>query len=229
MHTPGGAKRGVLFDVDGTLVDSNYLHTIAWWQAFRRYGHDVPMARIHRAIGMGGDKLIEHLLGGARDESQDEQLEATHGAVFSLAWPSLRPFDGARELLLRCADDGLAVVLASSASGQELEVLKQVIDAGQATTAATSSADAESSKPSPDILAAALAAGGLLAENTVFVGDAVWDVIAARALGIPTIAVLSGGTSEAELREAGAVEIHADVRALLSTFDTGRLHALAAR
>jgi phosphoglycolate phosphatase-like HAD superfamily hydrolase len=104
----GGAS-GILFDVDGTLVDTNYLHTLAWWQAFRRFGHDVPMASIHRTIGMGGATLIEHLIGADRDTDQDEALEDTHGALFSAQWPSLRAFDGARDLLLHCADAGLAV------------------------------------------------------------------------------------------------------------------------
>lgn len=223
------AKRGVLFDVDGTLVDSNYLHAVAWWQAFRRMDHDVPMSAVHRAIGMGGDKLVEHLLGDGRDQDQDEMLDAAHGAIFSTWWPSLRSFDGARDLLLACADKDLTVVLASSASGAELEVLRGVIDADSAISAATSSADAEASKPSPDILSAALDSAGLKAEDTVFVGDSVWDVKAAADLGIPTIGLLCGGTSEAELREAGAEEIRTDPRELLDTLEDSLLGRLASR
>lgn len=210
------STRGVLFDVDGTLIDSNYLHTLAWWQAFRQFGHDVPMASIHRTIGMGGDKLVAHLLGEERDTEQDGKLDASHAAVFSTYWPSLRAFDGARDLLLRCADEGVTAVLASSASGTELEVLRTALDAESAVTAATSSSDAEHSKPSPDILDGALEAGGLEADQVVFVGDAVWDVHAAAKLGIPTIGLTCGGTSEAELRDAGAVEIHDGPRALLN-------------
>ncbi|MEC5197861.1 phosphoglycolate phosphatase-like HAD superfamily hydrolase [Arthrobacter sp. PL16] len=221
-------RHGVLFDVDGTLVDSNYQHTVAWWQAFRRFGHDVPLAEIHRAIGMGGDKLVEHLLGEDRDPDQDTELDSTHGAIFSAYWPALRPFQGAGELVRRCAEDGLTVVLASSASQQELGVLRGIIDADDAITAATSSSDAENSKPSPDILQAALDAGGLEARNAVFVGDSVWDVLAASELKIPTIGLASGGTSEAELRDAGAVEVYKDIRALLEAFDDGPLHTLAA-
>jgi phosphoglycolate phosphatase-like HAD superfamily hydrolase len=222
-----GKRHGVLFDVDGTLVDSNYQHTLAWWQAFRRFGHDVPMAEIHRAIGMGGDKLVAHLLGEDRDADQDAELDATHGAVFSTFWPGLRSFEGAAELVRRCADDGLTVVLASSASKQELGVLRGIIDADEAISAATSSSDAENSKPSPDILRAALEAGGLEATDAVFVGDSVWDVLAASDLEIPTIGLASGGTSEAELRDAGAVEVYKDIRALLDAFDDGALHRLA--
>ncbi|WP_105032830.1 HAD family hydrolase [Arthrobacter ruber] len=220
-------RHGVLFDVDGTLVDSNYQHTLAWWQAFRRFGHDVPAAEIHRAIGMGGDKLVEHLLGDDRDADQDDELDATHGAIFSSYWPGLRAFAGAADLVRRCADDGLTVVLASSASEQELGVLRGIIDADASISAATSSSDAENSKPSPDILQAALDAGGLEAENAVFIGDSVWDVLAASELKIPTIGLASGGTSEAELRDAGAVEVYKDIRALLDAFDDGALHALA--
>ncbi|AUZ87661.1 HAD family hydrolase [Arthrobacter sp. TmT3-37] len=222
-----GRRHGVLFDVDGTLVDSNYQHTLAWWQAFRRFGHDVPMAEIHRAIGMGGDKLVAHLLGEDRDADQDAELDATHGAVFSTYWPGLRSFEGAADLVRRCADDGLTVVLASSASQQELGVLRRIIGADEAISAATSSSDAENSKPSPDILRAALDAGGLDAADAVFVGDSVWDVRAASDLKIPTIGLASGGTSEAELRDAGAVEVYKDIRALLDAFDDGALHRLA--
>ncbi|RJU02711.1 HAD family hydrolase [Arthrobacter frigidicola] len=225
---PASPRRGVLVDVDGTLVDSNYQHTIAWWQAFRRFGHDVPMAEIHRAIGMGGDKLVEHLLGEDRDASLDGELDATHGAVFSTYWPSLRAFDGAGDLLGRCFGEGLVVVLASSASGKELEVLRSVIDADAAITGATSSSDAENSKPSPDILQAALEAGGLAAANTVFVGDSVWDVFSATELDIPTIGITTGGTSEAELREAGAAEVYKDIRTLLKNFDASPLAKLLA-
>ena len=220
-------RHGVLFDVDGTLVDSNYQHTIAWWQAFRRFGHDVPLAEIHRAIGMGGDKLVAHLLGEERDADQDSEVDSTHGAIFSAQWPVLRAFEGAAELVRRCAGAGLVVVLASSAAQQDLDVNRAIIDADDAITAATTSADAENSKPSPDILEAALESGGLESANTVFVGDSVWDVISAAELGIPTIGLASGGTSEAELLEAGAVEVYKDIRALLDAFDDGALHRLA--
>jgi phosphoglycolate phosphatase-like HAD superfamily hydrolase len=220
-------RHGILFDVDGTLVDSNYQHTMAWWHAFRRFAHDVPAAEIHRAIGMGGDKLVAHLLGEDRDASEDAELDATHGAIFSTYWSGLRAFDGAGELIRRCAGDGLVVVLASSATEYELGIHRGIIDADESITAATSSSDAENSKPSPDILQAALDAGGLEAAHTVFVGDSVWDVRAAAALSIPSIGLASGGTSEAELREAGAVKVHKDIRALLDAFEDRPLQELA--
>lgn len=220
--------RGVLFDVDGTLIDSSYLHTLAWWQSFRQAGHDVQMAAIHRAIGMGGDKIIEHLLGADRDKDDDATLQASHSAIFSTHWSALRPFRGAKALLVQCGEVGLAVVLASSAPERELGVLRAALDADSSIDAATSSSDAQQSKPAPDILAAALEAGKLQAENAVFVGDAVWDVYAAAKLGIPTIALTCGGTSEAELREAGAAEVFADPEELLQNLAQSAIGRLAA-
>jgi phosphoglycolate phosphatase-like HAD superfamily hydrolase len=228
MAEQAGRKRGVLFDVDGTLVDSNYLHTLAWWQAFRRRGHDVPMASIHRAVGMGGKRLIAHLLGEGRAAEEVQVLEDTHTAVFATFWPSLRRFDGARELVRGCSEAGLTAVLATSAIQEELAVLRRVVDADDWLAAATSSSDAERSKPAPDILEAALKAGGLRAEDAVFVGDAVWDILAAAELGIPVIGLTCGGTSEAELLEAGAVEVYAGPRALLDSFEPSRLGKLSA-
>lgn len=214
--------RGVLFDVDGTLVDSNYLHTVAWWQAFRRLDHDVPMGDIHRAIGMGGDKLIAHLVPGV-DPEDEETMDSSHAAVFSTFWPSLRAFDGAADLLRAVAGQGLAVVLASSASATDLQALRTAIAADDAITSATSSSDAEESKPSPDILQAALDAAGLSADETVFVGDSVWDIKSAGKLGIPTVALTCGGTSEAELRDAGAEQVFAGPRELLEHLEDSLL------
>ncbi|MFT4469102.1 HAD family hydrolase [Arthrobacter sulfonylureivorans] len=218
--------KGVLFDVDGTLVDSNYLHVLAWWQAFRQADVDVPMAAIHRCVGMGGGRLVEELLDDGRDRSGDEQIKAAHGAVFSTYWPSLRRFDGAKELLERAAAEGLAVVLASSAEEAELSVLRRVIDADGSITAATSSADANNSKPAPDILQAALDAAGLRAADTVFVGDAVWDIQAAGELGIPCIGLETGGTMAQILTQAGALEVYRNPQDLLEHFSESALGGL---
>lgn len=212
--------RGVLFDVDGTLVDSTYFHTLAWWHAFRRFGHEVRMNAIHRCVGMGGDKLVESLLGPGRDKDQDADVKDSHAAVFATLWPYLTAFDGARDLLVHCHRAGLKVVLASSARKQDLEVLRSVIGADDVVDAATSAADAKESKPAPDILVAALEAADLHADEVLFVGDAVWDVQAAGALGIDTVAVASGGYSAAELREAGAAEVFDAPRDLLTGFGT---------
>jgi HAD superfamily hydrolase (TIGR01509 family) len=225
----GRRKRGVLFDVDGTLVDSSYLHTIAWWQAFRQAGLDVPMASIHRSVGMGGDKLLDRLLPPGRDKSGDASILAAHGAVFSTFWPALRAFDGARDLLAQCYESGFAVALASSARAQDLEVLRSTLRADSYIHAATSANDAKEGKPDPDILEAALNATGLRAGDVVYVGDAVWDVYAAARLGIPTIGLTCGGTGAAELLEAGAGEIYENPRDLLTNLRDSAIGKLATR
>ena len=214
-HAAGLRRKGVLFDVDGTLIDSNYIHTLAWWQAFRQSDFDVPMAQIHRCVGMGGARLVDHLLPEGRDKDHDESILSAHAGIFGTYWPSLRPFEGARDLVAQCFESGLAVALASSARDQDLKALRSSLAADSFIHAATSANDAKESKPEPDILIAALRAVGLEASNTVLVGDAVWDVYAAARLDIPTIGVTCGGTSEAELLEAGAVEVYPGPRELL--------------
>ncbi|GAA3449430.1 HAD family hydrolase [Dactylosporangium matsuzakiense] len=210
---------GVLFDVDGTLVDSVYLHAVAWWQAFRQYDYDVPMARIHRAIGMGSDKILDALLGPDHDSSSDEALLAAHSALYAPHWPALRPLPGARRLLDTCANRGLSVVLATSASRPELDALLRCLDVDSALTAVTSADDASQSKPAPDILEVALERSGLSAEEAVFVGDSVWDVHAAAQLSIPCIGLTSGGLCAAELLDHGAAAIYEDPQDLLDHLD----------
>ncbi len=130
----------VLFDVDGTLVDTNYLHAVTWWEAFRQYGHDVAMARIHRAIGMGSDKLLDHLLPDDRDRAIDDEIRSAHTVLYTPYWPRLKAFDGAADLLRACANRGLGVVLASSANEREMRALRHALDAEDVVTAATSRA-----------------------------------------------------------------------------------------
>jgi HAD superfamily hydrolase (TIGR01509 family) len=213
------SARGVLFDVDGTLVDTNYLHTVAWWEALRQGGYTVPMARIHRAIGMGSDKLLDHLLDPARDREQDDTLRAAHLTLYTTYWERLRPLPGAADLLRACAVRGLRVVLASSASKKELGVLRRTLDADEIIHTATSKDDVEASKPDPDIIAVALREAGLSADRALMVGDSVWDVIAAERAGITCVGVTCGGTSAAELREAGAVETYDDPAALCENLE----------
>jgi HAD superfamily hydrolase (TIGR01509 family) len=210
---------GVLFDVDGTLVDTPYLHATCWWQALRQYGHDVPMARIHRAIGMGSDRILDHLLGRDRDRSSDAAMAQAHTALYATFWDRLRPLPGAADLLRGCAARGLRVVLASSASKPELRALRAALDADDVIDVATSADDAGESKPAPDILESALHASGLSAGRVGYVGDAVWDAYSAAKLGIPCVGVVCGGVGEAELRAAGAVEVYADPAELLGALD----------
>lgn len=224
----GQARRGVLFDVDGTLIDSSYLHTVAWWHAFNQAGHDVPMHRIHRLIGMGSEQLIDELLPDGRDKDGDDAIGAAHGALFSVHWPGLKPTRGATELLRRCADAGLVVVLASSSNVTEVAAMREALGTDDILTAVTTATDAEHSKPEPDIFAAALEAGDLRPENTIVVGDARWDVESAWKLGLDAVCVACGGISETELRGAGAVDVYADPQELLDNFEGSPLGRLAA-
>jgi HAD superfamily hydrolase (TIGR01509 family) len=215
-------RRGVLFDIDGTLVDTSYLHTVSWWQAFRQAGMDVSMARIHRAIGMGAEQLVHEVTDGAADD-RVEELQTSHDALYSANWPALRLLPGARELVRHCHQAGLVTVLASSASKDEFDVLTRVLDLDDVIDAATGSADADSSKPDPDIVLVALDKAGLRPENAVFVGDAVWDVQASAKAGLRCVGLESGGTSAAELTEAGAVETYRDAAELLQRFSGSAL------
>jgi HAD superfamily hydrolase (TIGR01509 family) len=213
---PTEQPAGVLFDVDGTLVDTTYLHTVSWWEALRQTDRHVPMAEIHRAIGMGSDKLLDHLLGPERDRGADGKLRDAHDALFAEYWERLVPLPRAADLLRACAERGLRVVLATSAAAHEVAALRRALAADDVIDTVTSSADAEESKPAPDILVAALEQSGLAAERVVFVGDSVWDVAAAGRLDIPCVGLTCGGTSRGELAGAGAVAVYDDPAALLA-------------
>jgi HAD superfamily hydrolase (TIGR01509 family) len=197
-----------LFDVDGTLADTNYLHAVTWWEAFLQVGHEVPMVRIHHAIGMGSGRLLDELLPEDRDRDGDEAIATAHESLYATYWPKLRPLPGAADLLRACKNRGLRVVLASSASARELEVLRKVLDADDAIDEATSSDDVEESKPAADLVQVALERAGVPASRAVFVGDTVWDVEACRKASVRCIALLSGGIGRDELERAGAAEIY---------------------
>jgi HAD superfamily hydrolase (TIGR01509 family) len=215
----GRVLAGVLFDLDGTLVDTGYLHAICWWEALRQYDHVVPMAAIHRAIGMGSDNLLDHILGKDHDAGADEDISTAHGVLFATWYQRICPLPGARDLLARCRELGLTVVIATSAHEQDVEALRRALNADSFINEVTTAADADKSKPSPDILSAALEGSGLSADQVVFVGDAVWDVEASAKLGIRCIGLESGGTSEAELLRAGAAEIWKDPADLLDNLE----------
>jgi HAD superfamily hydrolase (TIGR01509 family) len=198
----------VLFDVDGTLVDSNYLHAVCWWEAFTQAGHDVPMASVHRAIGMGSDQMLDALLPAGRDRDGDDGIRAAHGALYATYWPRQRPLPGAADLLRACKKRGLTVVLASSADAREFTALRAALDADDAIDEATSSADVERSKPAPDLVQVALDKARVPPDAAVFVGDTVWDVRASGKAGVSCIGLLSGGIGRAELLDAGAAEVY---------------------
>jgi HAD superfamily hydrolase (TIGR01509 family) len=209
------SERAAVFDVDGTLTDTNHLHTVCWWEALRQAGHRVPMVSVLGAIGLGSSDLLEHLLGKDRDQDQDASLSAAHKTLYATWFERLAPVEGAADLLRRLHADGWKVVLATSASGAELSALRAAIDADDAITATASSDDVEEGKPAPEPVRHALDLVGAQARGSVFVGDSVWDMQAASRAGVVPVGVLSGGVSRAELEKAGAAEIYADTAELL--------------
>lgn len=216
--------KAILFDIDGTLIDSNDLHVLAWEEAFREIGVTLERQTIHDQIGKGTDMLVPSLLPGA-DEATTERLGQAHGSIFQSKYlPDARPFPDARGLLARAQAAGQTVVLASSASAKELEHYLDLLDARSLVTATTSSEDVERTKPAPDIFATALAKlDGIGPDEVIVVGDTPYDVEAALRSGIATIAVRSGGFPDAALREAGAVRIYRDVATILAEYDTSPL------
>jgi HAD superfamily hydrolase (TIGR01509 family) len=220
---PDDLRPGVLFDVDGTLLDTNYLHVLAWWRAFVDTGHGpVPMAAIHRAIGIASGELVRHLLG----EDDDSAVDA-HGERYEPLREHVRAFPRAADLLRACAGRGLTVVLATSGRESDLEWMQPAIGAEDAVAGATTSAAVESAKPAPDLLQAAVRDHGLDPERTLVVGDAVWDVEAARKAGLPCIGLTCGGIGADELREAGAEVVYRDPADLLEHLDASPLGRIA--
>ena len=225
MNPTGTPRTAVLLDIDGTLVESNYLHIDAWDRAFAAVGHPVEVWRIHRAIGMDSGKLLEHLLGDAAKDVGDEAKEK-HSEYYLASTGRLRPIPGARELLATLAGRGHAVVLATSAPDEELKVLLAVLDADAHLAAVTSAADVETAKPDPDIIKTALSKVSVGPGKAVMVGDSVWDVKAALRTGVPCIGLLSGGFGADELLGAGAAAVYDNVADLLEHLDSSAIAEL---
>ncbi len=219
---PTDAPGAVLLDIDGTLADSNYVHVVAWARAFRELGHPVDAWRIHRRIGMGGDLLLAEFLGDRLDEL-GEAAEERHAAYYAQAAAEVRRFDGVPELVDALVERGVRVVLASSASPDEMEILERVLDISDTVHAVTSAQDVDDAKPEPDLVQTALDAVQVPAERAVFVGDTVWDVEAAARAGVPCVGVRTGGISAAELTDAGAVAVYDSVSAILADLDASPL------
>lgn len=214
--------KAILFDLDGTLVDSNDLHVKTWEQAFRDAGHAIPAAVIHGQIGKGADMLVPALIPGADDDTA-ERLGERHGEIFKSRYlAKVRPFPHARDLIARVHDRGQQVVLASSASKDELDHYLDLLDIRALVTASTSIDDVQRSKPAPDIFATALGKlGGIAAEEALVVGDTPYDIAAARDSGVATVALRSGGFADDAL--AGAIAIYDDAAALLAGFEDSPL------
>ncbi|MEN4397530.1 HAD family hydrolase [Mycolicibacterium senegalense] len=209
----------VLFDVDGTIVDTNYLHVHAWARAFREESIDVESWRIHRSIGMDGSTLVATLSGDASDAVQ-HRLKDRHSSLYKDSSELIVRLPGARELLRHLAENEVQVVLASSAPEDELAITRKVLDSDDAIAAATSSKDVDTAKPDPSIVQIALERAGVSAEQAVFVGDAVWDGEAATRLGVPFIGLRCGGVADSELEKAGAQAVFDDPLDLLRHLET---------
>jgi HAD superfamily hydrolase (TIGR01509 family) len=198
-----------VLDVDGTLVDSNYQHALAWYRALRAVGETFPVWRLHRLIGMGGDQLVLSLGGQELEDRVGEEARKRQGEGVDKLIGEVAALPGAHDLLLAIKERGHRLVLASSGQQRHVDVALDLLDARDIADAWTSSADAEQTKPAPDLLQVALHKLGVPADaDSVMVGDSVWDVEAAKNAGMPAIVVRSGGFGDDELREAGAVALY---------------------
>jgi HAD superfamily hydrolase (TIGR01509 family) len=203
------AVGAALLDVDGTLIDSNYQHALAWFRAFREHGFVLPVWRIHRAIGMGGDQLVPALLGKDVDEKQGDEIRDTRGPIYKELMPEVQPLEGAHELIADLKERGLTIVLASSSPEDDLEHYLELLAARDLADAWTTEEDVEATKPAPDLVRAALGKAGT--DDAAMIGDTRWDVEAAGKAGIETVCLMTGGWSEQELRDAGAVAVFESV------------------
>jgi HAD superfamily hydrolase (TIGR01549 family) len=206
------SKPAAILDIDGTLVDTNYQHALAWFRAFKVHGLVEPLWAIHRHIGMGGDQLVAAIAGEDFDREHGDEVRHAEKALYMSMIQEVEPLDGAHEFIEGLKRTGHRVILASSAKPDELEHYLGLLDARELADGWTDSSDVERTKPSPDLVNAALekAGGG----EAVMVGDSVWDCKAAANAGIPAVGVLTGGFSEQELTEAGAVAVFHSVAEL---------------
>jgi HAD superfamily hydrolase (TIGR01549 family) len=211
------AKPIAMLDVDGTLVDTNYHHAIAWYRAFREHGLTMPVWRIHRHIGMGGDQLVAAVAGKRVEDRQGDSVRAAETALYADLIGEVQPFADARRLLELLDRRGHRMVLASSGKRDEVDHYLDLLDARDLVEAWTTSADVERTKPDPDLVHAATdkVGGG----EAVLVGDSTWDCEAATRADVPTLAILTGGFSEQELREAGAVTVFESLSELCEHLD----------
>ncbi len=208
-----------VLDIDGTLVDTNYQHAIAWYRAFRQHEIVLPIWRIHRHIGMGGDQLVAALTDDRTERQQGDDIRSAEKTLYFQLIDEVLPMKGSRELIEQLKARGHTVVLASSAKEDEVDHYLDLLDARELADGWTTSADVESTKPAPDLVSAALEKAGASADDAVMVGDTPWDVKAADGAGVKTITVLTGGFAPSELEEAGALAVFESVAELCEKLD----------
>ena len=219
MASPRERIKGVILDIDGTLIDSNDAHARAWVDAFREFDYDVPYERARALVGMGGDNLLPEAINLEKDSEEGEKLSKRRGEIFKENYlHTINPFAGTRDLLKRMRDEGLEIAIGTSASKKELQPLLEIADVLDLIDSKTSADDAESSKPDPDIIHAALKRLKMASDEVLMVGDTPYDIEAAGKAGVRTVAFRSGGWSDEGLR--GAIAIYAGPWDLLDRFDT---------
>ncbi len=206
-----------VLDSDGTLVDTNYQHALAWYRAFRRFEATLPLWRLHRAIGMGRDQPVAAVAGERMEAEHGDELRAAWKGEFEPMLPEVQPFDGVRELLTAIGDRGVKVVLASSGAPEQVEAYLGLFDGKSLAQAWTTSEDVEQTKPEPDLIGVAVQKVG--GRSAVMIGDSVWDFEAAGRAGHPGYAVRTGGFSSEELTDAGALAVYESVPELTGQLD----------
>jgi HAD superfamily hydrolase (TIGR01549 family) len=206
-----------ILDIDGTLVDTNYQHAVAWYRAFRQSGIVLPVWRLHRHIGMGGDQLVAALAGEGFDEKYGDDVRTAEKALYRAMIDEVEPLEGSRDLIVDLKKRGHDVVLASSANADDVDTYLDLLDARTLADGWTTSSDVQATKPEPDLIKAAVekAGGG----DAVMVGDSTWDCEAAKRAGLETLAVLMGGFSEDELLDAGASTVFYSIQDLREKLD----------
>jgi HAD superfamily hydrolase (TIGR01509 family) len=206
-----------LLDVDGTLVDTNYHHAVAWYRALRQHDVIVPIWRVHRHIGMGGDKFVAAVAGDEVEEEHGDDIRQAEKALYMAMIEEVEPLAGARELIEDLKDRVDRVVLASSAKAEEVEHYVDLLDARELADGWTTSADVEETKPAPDLVESAIEEAG--ADEAILIGDTPWDVKAAERAGIATVAVMTGGFAASELEDAGAIAVFESIGELREALD----------
>jgi HAD superfamily hydrolase (TIGR01509 family) len=214
----------VLLDVDGTLVDSAYIHALAWRRAFVEHGFDVPTSSVHAMIGAGSDVLMKELIGEERDD-----VHQTRKRHFEALKGEIRPFEACADLIRAIHESGAKAILATSSEQEQLETLRRAIDADDAIDGEVSAGDVEDAKPDPDVFVSAMEKAGADTTSAIAVGDTVWDIEAATHAGLKCVCVLTGGIGRLELEEAGAVAVYRDVADLLENLDDSPLAPIVRR